>query len=834
MEFNHTITNTKLYLELVTRNSNFISKVNDVISYSDNVLPLINNVFSNYTGHGISHSFKIMEYMYDLIQDISLLSDLEITTMIYVGLLHDVGMVVTDEEIQKIKCDDDAFDERKFSLVLEKYHEENIAIQEYIRPIHGQRSGIHIDKYMNPDLFILPYTTNISFIDEVKNICASHNENFEWLKANLTAKEIKGEYVLNSQFIALLLRIADLLDIDESRTPMYLYQLVGPKGYGALEWEQHFVIENKNKIAFNKQTGQKVIEFYGKSNNPKIHRKLLKYFDYINYEVKNSVELAETFLDKEYYLWIKPNIENKIQTKGFNFSDFKLSLDYNAVTNLLMGENIYGDKKYGLRELIQNSIDACKSMLEIAQKKPENYLDEYKPYINIVLDKDKKQVCVIDNGTGMNLDILKKYFLNVGVSYYSSDEYKFKGLNYKPIGNYGIGFLASFMLSDNVTVKTKRYDELKLYEIDLEKNSEYICLTYKEDARIPGTEIILSYDEFFNIFKPEVAEIQRFVEQNFINNDIQINIIKVENGEYKRLSCDLIKIKDNSGEIARLDRYLIDVECCLEINAKDIRFVEKLEDTDGNTSYIYCGLRKLIAEADIHSIDIQKFVQNNKIEYLRLPIIPEHQADKFKQAFEVLDDFDGALDKINDHEFINIFCDDIGKFNYKELIKYSDDTIVGDFTFEDFCRCFQHCADVCTYTYLIENDVITINDKKILPYLIKVPIGGVYSWNRKDKIFIRNVFIPQFNITIPYLITGLQIKGGLFNILNKNMVPNVSRNNVSIKMNEEFSYSIGKALHLWILDNVNLKYEEQMLVREFIKVCYPNNNLFLKNYSNRA
>ena len=46
-------------------------------------------------------------------------------------------------------------------------------------------------------------------------------------------------------------------------------------------------------------------------------------------------------------------------------------MDYNAVTNLLMGEHIYGDKKYGLRELIQNSIDACKTMEESAKQMDE-------------------------------------------------------------------------------------------------------------------------------------------------------------------------------------------------------------------------------------------------------------------------------------------------------------------------------------------------------------------------------------------------------------------------------------------------------------------------------
>jgi hypothetical protein len=66
-------------------------------------------------------------------------------------------------------------------------------------------------------------------------------------------------------------------------------------------------------------------------------------------------------------------------------------------------------------------------------------------------------------------------------------------------------------------------------------------------------------------------------------------------------------------------------------------------------------------------------------------------------------------------------------------------------------------------------------------------------------------------------------------ILNKNIIPNVSRNDVNKVVGEEFAYAIGKALHLWILDYVNLKCEEKILVQEFIKVCYPQNNAFLKD-----
>lgn len=175
----------------------------------------------------------------------------------------------------------------------------------------------------------------------------------------------------------MLLRIADYLDIDDERASVDLYYYLAPTGFGDLEWRQHFDVDNIQKISEDKATGKKYIEFYGESSDPSIHRKLLKYFDSISNELNNAVELSETFKEKRYMLTVGTTVRNKIRTKGFAFSDFKLSLDYKAVTSLLMGENIYGNKKYGLRELIQNSIDTCMVMKEDSLQLEEYRYETY-------------------------------------------------------------------------------------------------------------------------------------------------------------------------------------------------------------------------------------------------------------------------------------------------------------------------------------------------------------------------------------------------------------------------------------------------------------------------
>ncbi|MGL5207029.1 MAG: HD domain-containing protein, partial [Acidaminococcaceae bacterium] len=580
------IEDTKAYLLLKSRNSQFLNQVEKLYKYADDFLPKINRLFANYTGHGIIHSFNVADYMFEIIEQPELLSDLEIVVLIYAALLHDIGMAVNESEIASIKNDMDILSNRKYSLVYEKYKNEILALQECIRPIHGKRSYHHV-MGMDAQYFILPGSTTVSFQEDVAKVCAAHNENFEWISANILFDQRKGEWSLNSQYIAMLLRIADYLDIDEERAPFYLYQYLSPKDYGDLEWKQHFVIENKDKIYIDEKTEKKRIEIYGESANPEIHRKLLKYFDAINSELKNAIDYSETFRDKKYLLSLGATVHNKIRPKGFAFSDFRLSLDYKAVTNLLMGENIYGDEKYGLRELIQNSIDACMIMLEESTKKPEFKYNSYKPFINIILDKERKQAIIYDNGKGMSIDILKKYFLNVGVSYYVSDEYIFQGNKYCPIGNYGIGFLACFMLSDTVFVITKHYGENQTNKIAFEKSSEYICLTFEETARSQGTEIILDYDKFISVFDNKESDVEKFIKENFVDCSIPISLLSCKDGNTITNLIELKKIETFYPQSIRLDNYFDDMEVAIQFNYKGIQYLKKFSDIYGDESLIY-------------------------------------------------------------------------------------------------------------------------------------------------------------------------------------------------------------------------------------------------------
>ncbi|SHH08953.1 Histidine kinase-, DNA gyrase B-, and HSP90-like ATPase [Flavobacterium fluvii] len=435
-----------LIKHLKSIDSSFLPKIKEVYELVKDILnSRVQYVFPNYTLHNTGHSFRIMEYMSDLVADITKLNELEITLMVYSALLHDIGMAVSEDDITAIKADSFAFCDVKFSA-MKKITEgdETLALQEYVRRIHASLSSKYILENLK-DKLVIPKLTNLNFTNDLATICKSHTEDYDWIKTNLRTYEVRGDYSFNPQFIAVILRLADILDIDGNRTPHNLYKLISPKGISDEEWKQHFVISNNEKIVINEKTQQKKVVFHGKANNASIHRKILVYISWVKNELTNATALVNG-MPSQYSLVYDTNPEVNIQTEGYSFSDYKMTLEFKAISSLLMGEKIYGSKTLGLRELIQNSIDSCRIRQETEKLNWEFGQDEYKPKIKVILDSEKDLAVINDNGTGMSMDIIKKHFLNIGVSYYNSTDFLLKDFDYKPIGNYGIGFLSCFIV----------------------------------------------------------------------------------------------------------------------------------------------------------------------------------------------------------------------------------------------------------------------------------------------------------------------------------------------------------------------------------------------------
>lgn len=812
---------TKAYQLLLARKSTYLPQLSSACDHAETLLTQNVKVFDTYTMHNMQHSVNVAEYMFELVDNPDALNDLELIVLLYAALFHDIGMGVTQDEIDQIKTDNLPLGGRKYSRVLKKFKNEHIALQECIRPVHALRSADRI-RNLDQHLFLVPGTSTIAFQEETAKICQAHNEDFLWIKMNLKSDVRKGRDCLNPQFIAALLRIGDYLDMDEQRAPLYLYQHLQPKEYSDLEWRQHFCIENFDKIVKNKKTGLKEISFFGQSNDPSVHRKLLKYFDGINKELSDAISLSETFEDEKYQLHLRTSVVNRICTEGFSISDVKLVLDYKAVTNLLMGEHIYGNPKYGLREIIQNSIDACKTMMESAESMEEYRIRTYEPYVSIYLDQARGTVSIQDNGSGMTLDILKNYFLNVGVSYYRSDDYLLQGHRYQPIGHYGIGFLACFMLSDSVRVITKHISSSKPIRVDMARNSEYISLAEDEIQRQQGTEIVLEYAPFMDIFH-SIDGIKSFIEENFVDSDVPIIIIAAEDGVSNSQKCCLKAPTAMISEAICLNDYLNGMEVYVGFSYKGINFSRTLSDLSGFVCsyYDHDTESSIVEDEDLR--DIRQYISNGMIQIISCYVIEPSEADDFRKALDVLEDYEDALEKIEHYMVAGFMTDHIDDLPLvgDNLISELDETVFENYSFETFCKEYGHDKQIPTMVNLKSFDVISNHTSEVvLPYHKDGYFGGKYAFHHTDKTYLKGVLLPKAVIKLPYVADGIVLKNAVINITGGDFFPNVSRENLSIEMQEKIGYAIGKALHLWIVDHAELSAEQRILLTDFIKYCY--------------
>ncbi|MFB7160443.1 hypothetical protein ACFCYJ_27290, partial [Lysinibacillus sp. NPDC056232] len=405
--------NTLLMEKLKSRNSRFYSIILNIYEDVESLLNTrIPQVFPTYTQHDVGHSLRIIKHIENLIFDIDKLNDLEITIVILSALLHDIGMAASAEEIVEIKEGKIKYKNLHFKSLLEvSANNENEAIQEYIRRVHAERSANYIREQLK-DKLVIPGMTNKSIAETLALVCQSHTEDIIWVKNNLSKEHIIGDYKIIPQFYAVLLRLGDILDFDGMRTPQRLYNAINPTGYSKDEWEQHFVIDNTEKVLKDSK-GRKSIQFFGNCSEPKVHRKVLSYLDWINQEIINGIELTKEF-DEFHRIELYPKVIDNIKPEEYSIIDLKFQMNYKNTVEFLMGESLYGDKRIGLRELIQNAIDACLLLKEIKSKDIEDSYDEYQPRIHIIFDKVNQIVKVKDNGTGMNIYSLKKYFLEVG------------------------------------------------------------------------------------------------------------------------------------------------------------------------------------------------------------------------------------------------------------------------------------------------------------------------------------------------------------------------------------------------------------------------------------
>ena len=206
----------------------------------------------------------------------------------------------------------------------------------------------------------------------------------------------------------------------------------------------------------------------------------------------------------------------------------------------LMINSIYTNREIFLRELISNASDAVdklyfRSLTDTSIKVSKDDLA-----ISVAFDKDARTITVADSGIGMTKDELEK---NLGtIAHSGSLEFKTEnaesqGDDVDIIGQFGVGFYASFMVAQRVQVISRSYgsDETWMWESDgiegyTVTKTEELPSVFSTKAEQPthGTVIILhlkdnTEEEDYDLFLNEY-ELKNLIKRysNYVRYPIQM------------------------------------------------------------------------------------------------------------------------------------------------------------------------------------------------------------------------------------------------------------------------------------------------------------------------
>ncbi len=160
----------------------------------------------------------------------------------------------------------------------------------------------------------------------------------------------------------------------------------------------------------------------------------------------------------------------------------------------LIKKFLYSDHEIFLRELISNATDATlklKHLTSIGEAK----VDYGDPFIEVKINKDKKEIRIIDQGIGMTGEEVKKYINEVAFSGAEEflDKYKDAEKDAGIIGHFGLGFYSAFMVADRVEIFTRSYKDESAVHWSCDGSPEFeLVETDKADR---GTEIVLHIAE---------------------------------------------------------------------------------------------------------------------------------------------------------------------------------------------------------------------------------------------------------------------------------------------------------------------------------------------------
>lgn len=522
-------------------------------------------VFVNYSLHDGSHSRSVLQIIERFLGEerIRQLSATDTFMLLVCTYAHDYGMAQTFNKIYAILGSSEFerflkdMDEKQNILEKEdwwavhnllKYMNKEkgelslndlylsimLVIQLYLRPEHW-KSVIDIEE----ELYGL-FQDNVKqrFIhssEGVVEICMCHGQPVEsLLSMPAHANGMVGDE-FHPRFVAVMLRFGDLLDWDNGRFPMWFVNEIS---------KDRNVIPQLSLLHFRKHESishflitPKKIEIIAKCNSKQDGYEVAELIsDWKSWLVRECREMVINWYGIAQPGFGRPpgdlKIDIYVDDSPYMAEDKKMQMQMSQerVMNLLEGTSIYRDRYVGIREMIQNAVDASLLQLwkDIIQNRYLSYglskntvqsgldlLDllkddrasvfgNYNISVEVILDKKEEKVFIVvkDKGTGITPQDME-YISNIGSSN-EKEAYKDMPKWMQPSGVFGIGLQSVFQLTDCINFYTRRHNvpeqQISLYSYGRNRGKINVReLPPNEDGMysdnsIPGTNVKIAVE----------------------------------------------------------------------------------------------------------------------------------------------------------------------------------------------------------------------------------------------------------------------------------------------------------------------------------------------------
>lgn len=451
---------------------NFLGRLDEFRGRVSGEVRQINELFPEYTPHDEQYHLKRLFHVADTILGKELIEEMNSAELFVLAVAlygHDWGMAVSEIEKQYIvtgKTSEGTREEDLWILPDEQVrltkfareqrltmdtegHLKEIPIElwrEYVRQTHAFRSGERVRRFFEP--------IDGGVADAASRVCIGHWLDFEELQDYNSYPPnfaVLGE-IANLRALAVYLRLIDLLDLAEDRTPYVIWQFVAPRDpRSKMEWAKHRALR---PVTCPKYQEGRIIQVDGSTDDHEVYAALEDMRIWCEEQLRGCNDVLARMNDPRHKLDLY-HIDWRVAARGFEPVSIQFEFDRERMFEIL-GDEIYQSDPYVfLRELLQNGIDAIRMRREVLQRKGINPGNLGEIHVTVEHGEDGDAVVTWrDDGIGMDEYIIENYLAIAGQSYYRSSDFEREGLKMDPISRFGIGLLSCFMVADHIEIET--------------------------------------------------------------------------------------------------------------------------------------------------------------------------------------------------------------------------------------------------------------------------------------------------------------------------------------------------------------------------------------------